>query len=46
MGKVGVEVCMHVAVVIRAFVQQYATPYQCFALCVLTRMHTVLFVVL
>ena len=41
LGKVAVEVCMQMAVVVRACVQQYATHYQCGALCVLTSTHTV-----
>ena len=36
-----VEVCMQMAVVVRACVQQYATHCQCGALCVLTSTHTV-----
>ena len=41
LGKVAVEVCMQMAVVVRACVQQYATHCQCGALCVLTSTHTV-----
>ena len=40
-GKVAVEVCVQVAVVVRACVQQYATHCQCGALCVLIGTHTV-----
>ena len=41
LGKVAVEACMQMAVVVRACIQQYATHYQCGALCVLTSTRTV-----